>query len=123
MEHNVKSYQRRLKNGKTITVRAYTRKGKDGRNKKDSASKSASGDELMKLNLSDEERIKLGMLPYKEEQEKKRNAYYNTKATKDEMNRYARKVTVGGKKYIYNFMHDKVFTSGGKRIRPEDPHF
>ena len=33
MEHNVKSYQRRLKNGKTITVRAYTRKGKDGRNK------------------------------------------------------------------------------------------
>lgn len=86
MEHNVKSYQRRL-------------------------------------NLSDEERIKLGMLPYKEEQEKKRNAYYNTKATKDEMTRYARKVTVGGKKYIYNFMHDKVFTSGGKRIRPEDPHF
>lgn len=39
------------------------------------------------------------------------------------MNRYARKVTVGGKKYIYNFMHDKVFTSGGKRIRPEDPIF
>ena len=68
MEHNVKSYQRRLKNGKTITVRAYTRKGKDGKSKKDSASKGASGDELMKLkaklkkfgelNLSDEERIK-----------------------------------------------------------------
>lgn len=44
MEHNVKSYQRRLKNGKTITVRAYTRKGKDGKSKKDSASKGASGD-------------------------------------------------------------------------------
>ena len=104
-----------------------------GKSKQDSASKGASGDELMKLkaklkkfgelNLSDEERIKLGMLPYKEEHEKKRNDYYNTKATKDEMTRYARKVTVGGKKYIYNFMHDKVFTSGGKRIRPEDPIF
>lgn len=34
MKHNVKSYQRRLKNGKTITVRAYTRKGKDGKSKK-----------------------------------------------------------------------------------------
>ena len=53
MEHNVKSYQRRLKNGKTITVRAYTRKGKDGRNKKDSASKSASGDELIFKKVKD----------------------------------------------------------------------
>nr|UVM88451.1 MAG: hypothetical protein [Bacteriophage sp.]DAT06195.1 MAG TPA: hypothetical protein [Caudoviricetes sp.]UVX48025.1 MAG: hypothetical protein [Bacteriophage sp.]UVY04325.1 MAG: hypothetical protein [Bacteriophage sp.]UVY15518.1 MAG: hypothetical protein [Bacteriophage sp.] len=133
MKHNVKSYQRRLKNGKTITVRAYTRKGKDGKGKKDSPSMADSGDELMKLkaklkkfgelNLSDEERVKLGMLPYKEEQEKKRTEYYNTKAGKDEMTRYARKVTVDGKNYVYNFMHDKVYTSRGKRIRPEDPIF
>lgn len=30
MEHKVKSYTRRLKNGKTVTVRAHSRKGKDG---------------------------------------------------------------------------------------------
>lgn len=39
------------------------------------------------------------------------------------MTRYARKVTVDGKNYVYNFMHDKVYTSRGKRIRPEDPIF
>lgn len=46
MEHKVKSYTRRLKNGKTITVRAHTRKGKDGRSQSPS-----SGDDLILKNI------------------------------------------------------------------------
>lgn len=50
MEHKVKSYTRRLKNGKTITVKAHTRKGKDGVSDEDAPKKRrGAGSEVLSL--------------------------------------------------------------------------
>lgn len=48
MEHQVKSYKRRTKSGKVITVRAHSRKGKDG------ASSGIRGRVRPKRHMSDE---------------------------------------------------------------------